>query len=134
MWDAPDFRVSYDLKVLHIFDHAHPIIIKLTLVFLNLYQHAKNQLLLSINSLETQQISEFHYLKGHAHFWPQQQYCIWGNKDNSFFMKRFYTQKKKVLKKHISKYALTKHSNKKSLIYILCSLCFFMKIYMQACE
>ena len=41
MWDAPDFRVPYDLKVLPIFDHAHPIIIKLTLAFLNLYQHAK---------------------------------------------------------------------------------------------
>ena len=41
MWDAPDFRVPYDLKVLPIFDHAHPIIIKLTLAFLNFYQHTK---------------------------------------------------------------------------------------------
>ena len=41
MWDAPDFRVPYDLKVLPIFDHAHPIIIKLTLAFLNLYQNAQ---------------------------------------------------------------------------------------------
>ena len=40
MWDAPDFRVPYNLKVLPIFDHAHLIIIKLTLAFLNLYQHA----------------------------------------------------------------------------------------------
>ena len=41
---------------------------------------------------------------------------------------------KKVLKKHISKYKLTKHSNKKLLIYILCFLCFFKKIYMQTYE
>ena len=41
MWDQSDFRVLYDLKVLPIFDHAHPIIITLTLVFLNLYQHVK---------------------------------------------------------------------------------------------
>ena len=31
-----------------------------------------------------------------------------------FFMKRFYMQKK-ILKKHISKYTLTKHSNKRLL-------------------
>ena len=43
-------------------------------------------------------------------------------------------QKKKNIKKHISKYMLTKHSNKKLLIYILCSLCFFMKIYTQTYE
>ena len=36
-----DFRVLYDPKVLPIFDHADPIIIKLTLAFLNLYQHAQ---------------------------------------------------------------------------------------------
>ena len=71
MWDTPDFRVPYDLKVLPIFNHAHPTIIKLTLVFLNLYQHAKNKLIISIHSLEIQQVSEFHDLKGHAHFWPQ---------------------------------------------------------------
>ena len=41
MWNAPDFRVPYNLEVLPIFDHAHLIIIKLTLAFLNLYQHAK---------------------------------------------------------------------------------------------
>ena len=41
MWDALDFRVPYDLKVLPIFNHAHPIITKLTLAFLNLYQQAK---------------------------------------------------------------------------------------------
>ena len=41
MWDETDFRVLYDLKVLPIFGHAHPIIIKLTLAFLNLDQHAK---------------------------------------------------------------------------------------------
>ena len=41
MWDAPDFRVPYDLNFIPIFDHAHPIITKLTLAFLNLYQHAK---------------------------------------------------------------------------------------------
>ena len=41
MWDAHVFRVPYDLKVLPIFDHGHPIIIKLTLAFLNLGQHAK---------------------------------------------------------------------------------------------
>ena len=40
MWDTPDFRVIYDLKFLPIFDHVHPIIIKLTF-FLNLYQNAK---------------------------------------------------------------------------------------------
>ena len=40
-----------------------------------------------------------------------------------FFIKRFYTQKKNT-KKHISKYALTKHSNKKLLIYILCPYAF----------
>ena len=57
----------YDLKVLPIFDHAHPIITKLTLAFLNVYQHAKNQLILS-HSLEMQQISEFHDLKGQGHF------------------------------------------------------------------
>ena len=68
MSDAPDFRVLYDLKVLPSFDHTHPIITKLTLAFLNLYQHKKNQLILSIHSLERQQISEFHDLKSHAHF------------------------------------------------------------------
>ena len=41
MWDAPDFRFPYDLKVLPIFDHTHPIITKLTLGFVNVYQHAK---------------------------------------------------------------------------------------------
>ena len=41
---------------------------------------------------------------------------------------------KKNIKKHISKYTLTKHSNKKLLIYILCSLCLFMKIYTQTYE
>ena len=41
MWDAPDFRVPYDLNFIPIFDHAHPIITKLTLAFLTLYQHAK---------------------------------------------------------------------------------------------
>ena len=41
MWYPPDFRVLYDLKVLPIFDHAHPIVIKLTLAFLNLYQNAQ---------------------------------------------------------------------------------------------
>ena len=41
MWDAPDFRVLYDLNFFPNFDHVHPIIIKLTLPFLNLYQHAK---------------------------------------------------------------------------------------------
>ena len=30
----------------------------------------KNQLILSIHSLDIQQISEFHDLKGHAHFRP----------------------------------------------------------------
>ena len=40
MWDAPDFRVAYDQKFLSIFDHAHPIIIKLTLAFLNFHQNA----------------------------------------------------------------------------------------------
>ena len=47
MWD---FRVQYDLKVLPIFDLAHPIITKLTLAFLNVYQHAK-KLARFINSL-----------------------------------------------------------------------------------
>ena len=42
MWDTPDFRVPYDLKFLPAFEHTHPIIIKLTLAFLNLYQHTKN--------------------------------------------------------------------------------------------
>ena len=37
---------------------------------------------------------------------------------------------KKILKKHIRNY----YSNKKLLIYILCSLYFFMKIYMQTYE
>ena len=41
MWDAPDIRVSCDLKLLPIFDYAHPIITKLTLAFLNLYQQSK---------------------------------------------------------------------------------------------
>ena len=41
MWDAPDLRILYDLQVLPIFDHAHPVIIKLSLPFLNLCQHAK---------------------------------------------------------------------------------------------
>ena len=48
-----------------------------------------------------------------------------------FFMKRFYMQKNKKtkkLKKHISKYTLTKHSNKRLLIYILCSLCFLREL------
>ena len=39
--DAPDFRVPFELKVLPIFDHVHPITIKLTLAFLNLYQYEK---------------------------------------------------------------------------------------------
>ena len=50
MWYPPDFRVLYDLKVLPIFDHAHSIIIKLTLAFLNLYQNAQ-KLAHFINSL-----------------------------------------------------------------------------------
>ena len=50
MWDAPDFGVPYDLKVLPVFDHAHRIITKLTLAFLNLYQHAKKSVHF-INSL-----------------------------------------------------------------------------------
>ena len=33
LWDAPDFRVPYDLKVSHIFEHTHPIIIKSTFSF-----------------------------------------------------------------------------------------------------
>ena len=41
MWDAPDFRFAYNLKILPIFDHTHIIIIKLTLTFLSLHQHAK---------------------------------------------------------------------------------------------
>ena len=41
MRDAPDFGVPFDLKVLPIFDFAHPIITKLKLAFLSLYQHAK---------------------------------------------------------------------------------------------
>ena len=58
MLHAPDFRIPYDLKVLPSFDHAHTIIIKLTLAFLNFYEHAK----------KNQPISEFHDLKEHAHF------------------------------------------------------------------
>ena len=38
---APNFRVPFDVKVLPIFDRANPVIIKLTLAFLNLYQNAK---------------------------------------------------------------------------------------------
>ena len=56
-----------------------------------------------------------------------------------FFMKRFYPQKK-ILKKHINKYTLTKHSNKRLLFtFVLFMLfkriiSFFMKIYMQTYE
>ena len=51
MWDAPDFRVPYDLHFIGThFDHAHPVITKLTLTFLNLYQHAKKSVHF-INSL-----------------------------------------------------------------------------------
>ena len=50
MWDASKFRVAFDLKVLPIFDYAHPVIFKLTLAFLLLYQHAK-KLARFINSL-----------------------------------------------------------------------------------
>ena len=39
--DAPDFRVPFELKVLPILDHVHPITIKLTLAFLNLFQYEK---------------------------------------------------------------------------------------------
>ena len=71
MWDAPDFRVLYDLKVLPIFDHAHPLIIKLTLAFLNFYQHAKTSAHF-INLLSWETVgSEFHDLKDHSDFWPQ---------------------------------------------------------------
>ena len=39
MRDAPEFRVPYDLNFIAThFDHVHPIITKLTLAFLNLYQ------------------------------------------------------------------------------------------------
>ena len=41
MWDAPDFRVPYGLKVLPIFDHAQLITAKITLAFLNVDKHAK---------------------------------------------------------------------------------------------
>ena len=41
MGDPRDFRVLYDLNFIPIFDHAHPIITKLTLAFLTLYQDAK---------------------------------------------------------------------------------------------
>ena len=70
----------------------------------------KNQLILSINSLEIQQISEFHDLKG------------------QFFFYEEILHAKKILKKHISKYTLTKHSNKRLLIYILRSLCFLREL------
>ena len=49
------------------------------------------------------------------------------NEDNFirtiFFYKEILHAKKNT-KKHISKYALTKHSNKKLLIYILCPYAF----------
>ena len=35
---------------------------------------------------------------------------------------------KKTPEKYISKYTLTKHSNKRLLIYILCSLCFLREL------
>ena len=41
MWNAPDFIAPYDLNFIPIFDHAQPIITKLTLAFLNVYQHVK---------------------------------------------------------------------------------------------
>ena len=41
MCDAPDVRVPYNLNFIPIFYNAHPIITKLPLTFLNLYQHAK---------------------------------------------------------------------------------------------
>ena len=50
MGDAPDFRVPHDLNFIPIFDNAHPIITKLTLAFLNLYQHVKKSVHF-INSL-----------------------------------------------------------------------------------
>ena len=54
MWDAPDFRVPYDLNFTPIFDHAHPIITKLTLAFVILYQDAKkNQLIINSLSWDT---------------------------------------------------------------------------------
>ena len=53
MWDAPDFRVPYDLNFIATqFDHANPIITKLTLAFLNLYQYAKKSVHF-INSLSS---------------------------------------------------------------------------------
>ena len=41
MWDAPDFRVPYDRNFIPIYEHGYPLITKLTLAFLNLYQNAK---------------------------------------------------------------------------------------------
>ena len=57
MGDAPDFRVPHDLNFIPIFDNAHPIITKLTLAFLNLYQRAKKSVHF-INSLSWD-ISDF---------------------------------------------------------------------------
>ena len=68
MWDAPDFRVPYDLNFIPIFDHAHPVITKLPLAFLNVYQHAEKSAHFINHFLEIQQISEFHDLKGHDYF------------------------------------------------------------------
>ena len=61
MWDAPDFRVAYDLNfITTVFDNAHPIITKLTLAFLNLYQHAK-KLVHLINSLSCGDTADFRF-------------------------------------------------------------------------
>ena len=54
------------MEVSPILDHAHQLIIKLTLAFLNLYQHAKKSAHF-INSL----FWDIADLKDHAHFWPQ---------------------------------------------------------------
>ena len=65
MWDAPDYKVPYDVNFIAIFDHAHQMITKLPLAFLTLYQHAKKSAHF-IYSLSWD-TAEFHDLKGHVH-------------------------------------------------------------------
>ena len=52
-----------------IFDHIHPKKINQLLIFVNLYQHTKNQLFYPF-IFQIQSILESHDQNGYSHFWP----------------------------------------------------------------
>ena len=58
-WDIADYRVPTTLKATTIFDHVHPITIKVTFSFPEYVLACKKS------------ARFIHSLDSHAHFWPQ---------------------------------------------------------------